>query len=313
MKVAVVGAGAMGGVWAARLAAAGNDVSVVDAAPQVIEAISRDGLVVDDRKEGRTETARVRATRQPEEVGPVDVVFFFVKAQHTPVAAQASAPLVSDGTTVVSLQNGWGNSDVLAGKFPPERLVMGVTYHSATVTGPGRVAHTNKSDTFLGPYAEDAGMERAERVGDLLTGAGLETTVTAGVKTEVWKKLILNCATLPTSGLTRLRAGELGKPGPMLDLLDAITAEAVAVARARGYEIDVQERIETIHVLLAKGGAGKASMLQDVEGQRKTEIEVINGAVVRAADELGIEVPLNRAMVALIGGLERSWAWEETQ
>jgi 2-dehydropantoate 2-reductase len=140
-----------------------------------------------------------------------------------------------------------------------------------------------------------------------MTAAGIETTVSDRIKTEVWKKLILNCATLPTSGLTRLRAGELGEPGPVLDLLDTITAEAVRVANALGHDIDLEERIETIHALLARGGAGKASMLQDVEAKRKTEIEVINGAVVREAETLGIDVSINRAMVALINGLERSW------
>jgi 2-dehydropantoate 2-reductase len=141
-----------------------------------------------------------------------------------------------------------------------------------------------------------------------MTAAGIETTVTADVKTEVWKKLILNCATLPIAALTRLRTGELGKPGPLLDdVLDVLATEAAMVATALGLKIDREERIATIRNLIAGGGAGKASMLQDVEAQRKTEIEVVNGAIVREAGRLGLAVPLNRAMVALVNGLERSW------
>ena len=306
MNVAIVGGGAMGGVWAARLAQAGHAVSVLDVSEEIVSSINANGLIVENR-DGAVDTVRLRATSRPEEIGPSDAVFFFVKAQHTPSAAELAKPLVDDGTTLVSLQNGWGNSDVLAGVYPPGQIAMGVTYHSATVRGPGRVAHTNVSNTFVGPYADGAPLDRAQAVGDAMTAAGIETTVTDRIKTEVWKKLILNCATLPTSGLTRLRAGELGEPGPVLDLLDAITAEAVRVANALGYEIEVDERIETIHSLLARGGAGKASMLQDVEAQRKTEIEVINGAVVREAEKLGIDVPIHRAMVALINGLERTW------
>lgn len=309
MRVAVVGAGAMGGVWAANFAAVGHEVVVVDVAAEVIEAIGGEGLVV-ERKDGTVDTARVRATARPAEIGPVEAVFFFVKAQHTAVAAEGARPLVGPETTVVSLQNGWGNADTLAGVFPPERLALGVTYHSATVLAPGRIAHTGVSNTFLGPYLDGGPIERAEAVGAAMRGAGIETTVTPAVKTEVWKKLILNCATLPTAGLTRLKAGELGQPGPMLDLVDAIAAEAVTVATALGYEIALAERIETIHGLLPRAGAGKPSMLQDVEAGRKTEIEVINGAVVREAERLGIDVPINRAMVALIGGLERSWRRE---
>jgi len=307
VNVAVIGAGAMGGVWAARLAATGHEVTVVDVSAAIVGAINADGLTVED-KEGAVETARVYATSDPAEVGPVDAAFFFVKAHQTAAAAALAKPLVGPGTSVVSLQNGWGNADTLAGLFPPERLALGVTYHSAKVLGPGRVAHTATGPTFLGPYADAAGLDGATTIGAAMTAAGIETTVSPAVKTEVWKKLILNCATLPTSALTRLQAGYLGQPGPLLELLDAIAAEATAVANAKGYEIDITERIETIHGLLGRGGAGKASMLQDVEGERKTEIEVINGAIVRAAGETGTEAPLNRAMVALVNGLERSWA-----
>ncbi|MBA2520114.1 MAG: 2-dehydropantoate 2-reductase [Chloroflexia bacterium] len=308
MKFAIVGgAGAMGGVWASRLNAGGEEVAILDVAPEALGAINRDGLIV-ERKDGSTDVARVVATDQAEAIGATDAVIFFTKSYHTAEAAALARPLVDAKTTVVSLQNGWGNSDTLASIFPPEQIVMGVTYHSAMVRGPGRIAYTNDAGpTVIGPYADGARLDRAEAVGAAMTRAGLEMTITPAVKTEIWKKLILNCATLPTSALTRLYAGELGKPGPLLDFLDVITGEATAVANGLGYEIDLTERIETIHGLLGRGGKGKASMLQDVEGQRKTEIDVINGAVVREADRLGIEVPVNRGLVALVGGLERSW------
>lgn len=305
VKVVVVGAGAMGGMFAARLALGGVDVAVVDVAADVVAAIEAQGLVLQG-KEGE-DTVRFRATTDPGAIGPADVVIFFVKAQHTAAAADLARPLVSPATTVVSLQNGWGNSDILAGVYPPEHVVMGVTYHSATVIGPGRVAHTGQGATFLGPYVDGAPLERAAAVQDALARGGIEATATPLVKTEIWKKLILNAATLPTTALTRLCAGDLGQPGPMRDLVDAVASEAVSVARAQGYDIDRGERIERIHAVLTGAGTGKASMLQDVEARRKTEIEVVNGAVVRAAQRAGTPVPLNQAMVALIGALERGW------
>jgi len=305
MKVAIVGAGAMGGLWATRLAATGTPVTIVDVSEALVSAVKADGLSV--QTSDGTETARPAATTDASVVGLVDVVFFFVKAQHTASAAALARPLVGPDTIVVSQQNGWGNADVLAGVYPPARIVIGVTYHSATALGPGRVAHTGQGPTVVGPYEDGAELDRANRVGEVLCGAGIDTTVTETVKTEVWKKLILNAATLPTASLTLLRAGALGEPGPMLDLVDAVASEAVAVARAQGYDIDRQERIARIHTVLAGAGQGKGSMLQDVEARRKTEIEVINGAVVRAAARAGIAVPLNKAMLALIGGLERGW------
>lgn len=310
MKIAIVGGGAMGGVWAVSLSKSDNEVVVVDVAQALVDAINRDGLVVatTPQQDAPLEAhARLAATSNPEQVGTVDAVFFFVKAQHTAAAARLAMPMVNGTTTVVSLQNGWGNADVLAQTYDLQQIVVGVTYHSATVVAPGRVAHTGKGPTFLGPYQDGADMARAERISALLNAAGIANTASAQVKTEIWKKLILNAATLPTSALTGLRIGGLGQPGPLLDLVDDLTAEAVLVAQAQGYDISYEERKERIHTVLHGGGAGKSSMLQDAEARRKTEIEVINAAVVGAAERAGIEVPLNKAMIALVNGLERSW------
>lgn len=308
MRFAIVGGGgAMGGVWASRLAGAGNEVAILDVSPAALAAINSDGLSV-EWKDGTVTTTKLLASADPAEIGPVDAVIFFTKAYHTRSAAELAMPLVTPATTVASLQNGWGNSDTLASVFPPEQIIMGVTYHSAKVNAPGQIGYTNPhAPTFVGPYLDGAPLRRAQAVGDAMNGAGIETTVTPEVKTEVWKKLILNCATLPTAALTRLYSGELGVAGPVRDTLDVLTSEAAAVANALGYTIEADERITFIHGLLANAGKGKASMLQDVEAQRLTEIDVINGAIVREGEARGIPVPVNRAMVALVHGLERSW------
>lgn len=295
----------MGGIWTAYLAKAQHEVSVLDVAPALLETLRTQGLTVE--RADQRETVRPHATANPEEIGAVDVVFFFVKAQHTEAAAQLARPLAGPSTIVVSLQNGWGNADVLARSYAAERLVVGVTYHSGTVLAPGRVGHTGQGATYLGPYSEEVGLEHTQTVSTLLADAGIANTPTLEVKTEIWKKLILNAATLPTAALSGLRAGELGQPGAMLDLVDALASEAVDVARKMGYRIEREERIERIHAVLAGAGMGKPSMLQDVEGRRKTEVEVINGAIVKAAQSVGCQVPLNKACLALISGLERSW------
>jgi 2-dehydropantoate 2-reductase len=209
---------------------------------------------------------------------------------------------------VATLQNGWGSADVLAEVFDPARLVVGVTYHSATVTGPARVAHTGRGATFVGPYVEGGGLAPTQTVAAVLGGGGIEARVVPAVRPEIWRKLVLNAAALPVSALTGLRAGELAQSGVTLALVDSIAAEAVAVARALGYPIDLAERLERIHAALAGAGMGKPSMLQDVEARRRTEIDVINGAVVERGEAHGVDVRTNRAMVALVKGLERSRA-----
>jgi 2-dehydropantoate 2-reductase len=312
MRIVVVGgAGAMGAVWATRLAAGGADVAILDVSPPALEAIARDGLVV-ERKDGATEATRLPASADPAALGQPDAVLFFTKSYHTRSAAELAAPLVGPETTVASLQNGWGNSDILAETFPAERMVMGVTYHSATVRGPGRIAHTNDAGpTFLGPFLDGGPLDRAETLAAAMRAGGIAATVTADAKTEVWKKLILNCATLPVAALSRLYSGEMGKPGPVRDLLDTLAREATAVARALGREIDPAERVAAIHALLSTAGKGKASMLQDAEAKRTTEIDVVNGAVVREGERLGVPVPVNRAMVALVKGMERAWRQDD--
>lgn len=304
MKLAVVGAGAMGGSLAAHAARAGHDVTVVDAAPEVVAAV-RDGGIEVEAPEGAFRAA-VGATGEPAEVGVADAVVLFVKAQHTAAAARSIAPLVGPDTAVATLQNGWGNADRIAAEVARSQLVIGVTYNSCTARGPGRVVHSGRGPTVVGPYSGDD-LSRATAVAALLDGSGWAATATADVRTEIWRKLVLNCATLPTSALTRLPAGALGEPGALRDLVDAVAAEAVAVAVAQGLDVDVEERTAAIHDVLARAGSGRASMLQDVLAGRKTEIETVNGAVVALGTELGVPVPLNRALVALVHGLERSY------
>jgi 2-dehydropantoate 2-reductase len=207
--------------------------------------------------------------------------------------------------TPASLQNGWGNGDVLARHFDPARLVIGVTYHSGTNAGPGVVLHTNTTDapTLVGSY-EGSDTANAEKLASAIMAGGLRAQATPNIRSEIWKKLVLNSSTLPTSALTRFTAGALGGDQPMTEVVNAIARETVAVGRAQGLDVDESERLEAIHTTLIGAGSGKASMLQDIENGRRTEIDVINAAVVRAAEGAGVDVPLNRVMLAMVKGYE---------
>ena len=300
MKIAVVGAGAMGAIFGARFAQAGHDTVLVDVAVPLIDKINADGITV---VRGDEETVtQVPATSDPASVGTVDLVVFCVKCYHTSSAAESARPLVGADTVVASLQNGWGNGDVLAAVFPPEQIVVGVTYNSGTVLDVGRVAHPGVGPTTVGSYADGGG--DPERLAGALVDGGLEAAVAAPIRPEIWKKLVLNAATLPTAALTGMNAGALTAHADMKELVSETAREAVAVARALGYDIDEQERLDAIHGLLERAGPARGSMLQDFEAGRRTEIDVINGAVVRSADETGVPVTINRAFVALVRGWE---------
>jgi 2-dehydropantoate 2-reductase len=301
MRIAVVGAGAMGSIFGAALARGGDEVTLVDVAEPLVEKVNADGVTI-VRGDEHTTTS-VPATSDPASVGVADAVVFFVKCYHTPSAAELARPLVGPETVVASLQNGWGNGDVLAAAFPPEQVVVGVNYNSGLIVEPGVVMHPADQPTFVGTFV-DGDTSRAERLADALERAGFATTVTSPVRPEIWKKLILNAATLPPAALTGMHAGALGEQPEMRELVADTAREATTVARALGYPIDAEERVETILALLEKAGPTKASMLQDFEAGRRTEIDVINGAVVKAANEQDVAVPLNRAFVALVKGWE---------
>jgi 2-dehydropantoate 2-reductase len=301
MRIAVVGAGAMGSIFGARFARGGAETVLVDVSEPLVDRLNAEGVTIVRGDE--EETAHVPATSDPASVGSVDVVVFFVKCYHTASAAEAARPLVGTGTVVASLQNGWGNGDVLARVYDPEQIVVGVTYNSGTVLGLGRVAHPGVGPTYMGPYAGDS-LAGAEKLADAIARGGLEAHVAREIRPEIWKKLILNAATLPTAALTGMNAGALTAHRDMRELVTETAREAVAVARGLGYDIDEQERVDYIHALLERAGPTKASMLQDFEAGRQTEVDVVNGAVVRAADEAGVAVPLNRAFVSLVKGWE---------
>jgi 2-dehydropantoate 2-reductase len=301
MKIAVVGAGAMGSIFGAALARGGHDVTLVDVAAPLVEKINAEGVTV-VRGEDRT-TTTVAATNDPSTVGVADVVVFFVKCYHTASAADAARPLVGPDTVVASLQNGWGNGDVLAAAYPPEQVVIGVTYNSGLLVEPGVVLHPADQPTLVGAFA-DGDTARPAQLAEALETAGLATTVASPVQPEIWKKLILNAATLPPAALTGMNAGALAAHADVRELVVETAQEATAVAQALGYPIEADERVETILALLERAGPTKASMLQDFEAGRRTEIDVINGAVVKAATERDVAVPLNRAFVALVKGWE---------
>ena len=304
MKIAVVGAGAMGGALAADASLAGHDVYIVDVSRELVDKISDVGLEIHNGE--NVTTATPKATSDASTVGQVDVIVLFVKAQHTRTAALSLDPMIGDSTTILSLQNGWGNADVLAEILGTGRLVFGVTYHSCSLLGLGVVNHSGHGDTYIGKY-EGENDASTDTAAEFLRSSGWSTTITPVVRTEIWKKLILNAATLPTAALTGLTAGELGKSGEMTPIVDAIARETTLVAQALGFDIDADERVEKIRAVLAGAGTGKASMLQDAEAHRKTEIEVINAAVVRAGVSTSTATPLNEVMTAMIAGLEQSW------
>jgi len=307
MKIAILGAGAMGSAIGALLAKAGNNVTLIDVWKEAVEAINRDGLKIQN-KAGEIATHKVRAVTSPAQVvGPVDLLLVFVKCYHTVDAVKSALPILGPDSTVLSLQNGWGNGPRIAEVVSRERVVLGVCYHSATVLGPGHVLHAGQGKTFIGEM-DGTVTPRVQKIADAFKAAGLDLEASAQVLKEIWSKLALNIATLPTSSTVKLTAEKLPNTPEMQSLMRALLLEVVSVAQLQGIALDFTERWNAITSLLGKLAPNtKGSMLQDVENRRRTEIDVMCGAIVEAGQRLGFATPYNNAMQWLVKALEANY------
>ena len=296
----------MGSAIGALLHKAGQEVTLIDISRPAIDAIQTNGLIIQN-KAGEQETVRVQITDQPASIGVVDLLLVFVKCYHTETAVKNALPIIGPDTTVLSLQNGWGNGPRIAGVVGRERVVLGVCYHSATVLGPGRVLHAGQGKTFMGEL-DGPDSPRLQRLVKMFNQSGILVEPSGQVLNEIWSKLALNVATLPTSCTVRVTAERLLDTPEMQELMKALLQEVVAVANAQNIPLDFNERWEAITGLLRKLAPNtKGSMLQDVEARRQTEIDVMCGAIIEAGSRLGIPTPYNRAMLGLIKGLEATF------
>lgn len=306
MKIAVLGGGgAMGGMFGGYLARAGEDVALIDVSVEAIDAINAHGLVV-EAKDGSVATIPVRASSNPGEIGPVDLIVNFVKCYSTEAAIRAAAPLIGDSTAILTLQNGWGNADRIAAVVGKSRVMVGLTYNSGTLLAPGRIKHSGIGLTVVGEL-DGTASPRLEAAVAAFARAGIETTASPRIVDEIWKKLALNVCTLPTAALLRFPAHELIQHREMLDLMRGLLAEVAAVARPQGINLDEAERWAAIAALLEKAVGARASMLQDVEAGRRTEIDVVNGAIVEAGRRHSVATPLNDAMVWMVKSLQAKY------
>lgn len=297
----------MGSAIGALLHEAGNTVTLIDVSRPAIDAVTSRGLIIQD-KAGNRRTVRVQITDQPATIGVVDLLIVFVKCYQTADAVESALPVIGPHTTVLSLQNGWGNGPRIAQLVGAERVVLGVCYHSATVLAPGHVLHAGQGKTFVGEM-DGLNRPRLQSIVKTFNNAGITVEPSGQVLKEIWSKLALNVATLPTSSTVRITADRLLDAPEMQELMKDLLHEVVAVANAQSIPLDFDERWEAITGLLRKLAPGtKGSMYQDVENRRRTEIDVMCGAIVEAGTRLNIPTPCNRAMIGLIKGLERTFA-----
>lgn len=299
-RIVIVGAGAMGCLFAARLTLSGNDVTLVDVDRHRIHMINEQGLVLED--DAGIWPVRLRAATAGEIHQPVDLLIVFTKGNHTRAAVESVAHLSASRPVALSLQNGIGNAEIIAETFGSKRTLFGTAHVPADLILPNRVRTHMPNSLALGGN-EPNSQALAAAVVKLLAQAGFDASASSNIRETVWDKLAFNAAlNAPAMICEKTNGGLDVLPG--LRVARAVIAEAVAVARASGIKLDGSRIDAAVCSALQDHKGHKASMLQDREAGRLTEIDMINGAIVREGERAGVPTPVCATLTDLVRIIE---------
>jgi 2-dehydropantoate 2-reductase len=303
VRVAVIGCGAIGSLYAAHLARVPEvEVWAVDPWAEHMAAIAAGGLRVTGLADF---TAQVRPLTDGRDLPDCDFGLVATKATHTRAAVEGARSALANAA-VVSLQNGLGNEEVIAGLLP--RVIRGSIITAGAVVAPGVVRYDAPGDSWFGPFEpRPATPAEVERLARLLTAGGLRTHALADARGPQWTKVVFNSATSPLAALTGLPVGRVCTDARLRAQVDALIAEALAVCQQAGIML-TRPPAEAVAEAIAEAYGHQPSMLQDVLARRPTEIDALNGGIAAQGRRGGVPTPLHDCMVALVKGLESSWA-----
>ena len=303
MKIAIVGTGAMGSVYAGLFAAAGHEVWAIDTWREHVEAMRAKGLRLEGASGDRT--VRVNATSDARDAGVCDLVILATKAMHVAAAAASAKPLLGKDTPVLSVQNGLGGPDTAAGVLGRERVMVGVVGgFGASIKGPGHAHHNGMELVRLGEFGGPI-TPRLQKVEQLWAGAGFRVKVFDDIDQLVWEKLICNCAYSGPCALGECTTGEVMADADLSRVSAACATEAFEVALKKKIKLAFDDPVAYVRDFGSKIPKARPSVLLDLLAGRKSEISVINGSIPRVARQLGLAAPVNDAVTALVQAKER--------
>ncbi len=305
MKIAIVGPGAIGCLIAAFLKnKTKEEVWLVDNNPERANLIKDNGIKVEGIS--GSFSVSVDTTANPKEIGTCDLVIVCVKSYSTEEACRGIKDIVSDNSYVLTLQNGIGNVQILNDHFGPERVIAGITNHGSTLLGDGHVRHAGKGDTVIGkPGGKIAGLLR--NIANVLTKAGMETKISKDIDSVIWSKLVINVGINALTAITRLNNGRLTQYEESRQLLRSAVQEAVKIVKRRRIKLSYDDPIQKVESVCKATATNVSSMLQDVLNKKRTEIDFINGAIVRQGRSSGISTPVNEVLTNLVKTIEATY------
>jgi len=303
LRVCIIGCGAVGSLFAAHLAQKGEaEVWAYDVWKDHVEAMRNHGLRISGAADF---TAKLNATSDPNELPRCDYGIVATKAIHTRGAIAQAARAFDENSAICSVQNGVGNEEIIAEYV--KYVIRGTTFPAGHPIAPGHIGFDIKGDTWIGPFEPTSTpMSKVKELAGLITRAGMNVIALPDARGAQWTKLIFNASTNPVGALTLLHHGAATRFSPTAQLFNDLIAEGIAVSNALGIKLHGDPR-ELVQKGASAPGKHKASMLQDVLARRQTEVDFMNGAIVNWGEKHGVPTPLNKAMWALIKGLEHSW------
>ncbi len=303
MKTVIVGAGAMGSLFGGLLSLIGEEVWLVDIWKEHIDTIRSKGLVLEER--GKAQPIQIHATTEVASVGKADLVLIFVKTYHTEKAVSNARVLQKGSTVFLTLQNGLGNEKTLCKKIDRNKVLLGVTGQGATLLGPGHIRHAGWGKTYVGEL-DGKSSDRVNQIVQMFHKAGIETEVSSNIHDLVWEKLFVNVGINALAAITGLKNGQLLDYPETLRLTEALVSEAIEVAKRKGVRVE-RNPMDRVKAVIEATRENRCSMGQDLDFKRKTEIDAINGAIVREAERLGIAAPYNQMITDLIKVIEKNF------
>ncbi|HWM43802.1 MAG TPA: 2-dehydropantoate 2-reductase [Burkholderiales bacterium] len=303
MKVAIVGTGAMGSVYAGLFASAGHEVWAIDRWREHVEAMREKGLRVEGASGDRT--VQVHATTEPRDAGTCDLVVLATKAMHVAQAAEGLKPLLGPQTPVLSIQNGLGGPDTAASILGKDRVMVGVVGgFGASMRAPGHAHHNGWELVRLGEFGGPI-TPRLKKVEELWRGAGFRVKVFDDIDQLVWEKLLCNCAYSGPCAIAECTIGEVMSDPDLSRISAACATEGFAVASQRRIKLGFDDPVAYVRDFGSKIPHARPSVLLDLMAKRKSEIDVINGSIPRVAQQVGLQAPANATLTALVLAKER--------
>jgi 2-dehydropantoate 2-reductase len=308
MKIMILGAGAMGSLFGGMLKQAGNDVLLVDVWPQHVEAVNAKGLIIEKGTEAGTtrQVVPIQAALPADVRVTPDLIVVFTKSFHTQTALAAVAHAIGDATHVLSLQNGVGHVEIIAGFVDADRIIHGITTYPCDMVGPGHIRTPGEGGIkFMSVNGRSSRM--LTDVHAMFAQAGMNSHIFPDIQIAIWEKLAFNAAMNALCAVLRVSVGQLGSSPRGRELAVAVVDEVVAVAGAKGIAVDKGTIVDTLEMAFREHQNHMPSMLQDVLNKKKTEIDFINGAAVEAGRAFGMALPVNQTVCRLVNVLESTY------